>query len=698
MEGISGDYIGWIIGIASIAAGVILYLWSQRSKQKSEKRGLYKVVLKKSFDLQPAEVMGELRGSHKGGFRDYCLDRDEIDQIKKRIAAGKDVLVIGDPLAGKTRAVYEALKHAENKTAVTIPRIVDVNPNEFKVPQHLSGTRKGVLLVDDINKYVSKQHFEHLLQQYIDNGYLIIATCRKGPELDRAKSALEQIFASLFDDPVEMGKVDREEAEAVAQKTDVDMPTSYDGNIGSIFVPIEAMRQRYAEDCTDEGRAVLRSIKRLFMGGVYEEGGIYSEGHIKKVCEELEELKLEKFKWRELLDSLASLSFLQPGKEGFAVEETYIEQIFKVDCSLLDNFRELAALFSDDPEALFKVGNRADNKQYTEDLGDDYVKVKRLAVDTFQAVLSHWSLKTHTERHAMTQNSLGIAYGKLADIEDKAANCQKAIAAYQEALKVYTLERFPMDYAMTQNNLGVAYDTLAEVEDKAANCQKAIAAYQEALNVYTLERFPIQYAMTQNNLGAAYQSLGDIKDKAANGKKAIAAYQEALKVYRPEQFPMQYAAIQNNLGNAYRNLGDIEEKAANCKKAIAAYEEALKVRTLERFPMDYAMTQNNLGVAYRNLGDIEDKAANCKKAIAAYQEVLKVYTQERFPMNYANTKNNLGVAYWGLGDIADKAANCKRARKAYEAALSVYRKLDMPLQVELVERNLAILDAFEAEE
>ncbi len=163
MDPITLTIVGLVIAGASF--GVILGgpAIKARLKRRRSRKALYKTVLKKSSDLQPDEVMSELRGSHKGGFRDYCLARDEIDQIRKRIAAGQDVLVIGDPLAGKSRAVYEALKHPENKTAVTIPRIVDVNPNEFKVPQHLSGTRKGVLLIDDINKYVAKQHFELLL-------------------------------------------------------------------------------------------------------------------------------------------------------------------------------------------------------------------------------------------------------------------------------------------------------------------------------------------------------------------------------------------------------------------------------------------------------------------------------------------------------------------------------------------------------
>jgi tetratricopeptide (TPR) repeat protein len=87
----------------------------------------------------------------------------------------------------------------------------------------------------------------------------------------------------------------------------------------------------------------------------------------------------------------------------------------------------------------------------------------------------------------MTQSSLGIAYGTLAEIKDKAENCEKAIQAYQESLKVRTLEDFPMQYAMTQNNLGIAYGTLAKMKDKAENCNKAIQVFQESLKVRTLE-------------------------------------------------------------------------------------------------------------------------------------------------------------------------------------------------------------------
>ena len=56
---------------------------------------------------------------------------------------------------------------------------------------------------------------------------------------------------------------------------------------------------------------------------------------------------------------------------------------------------------------------------------------------------------------------------------------------------------------MTQNNLGNAYSTLAEVEDKAKNCQSAIQAYDEALKVYTKEEFPEVYHLVEHNLRIA---------------------------------------------------------------------------------------------------------------------------------------------------------------------------------------------------
>jgi hypothetical protein len=95
----------------------------------------------------------------------------------------------------------------------------------------------------------------------------------------------------------------------------------------------------------------------------------------------------------------------------------------------------------------------------------------------------------------------------------------KAAEAYQDSLKIRTLKDFPLDYARMQNNLGVAYKTLAEVEDRAANCRKAIRACQEALKIRKLNQFPMDYAETQIVLGSAFKALAEVENRADNCKR-----------------------------------------------------------------------------------------------------------------------------------------------------------------------------------
>jgi len=174
-------------------------------------------------------------------------------------------------------------------------------------------------------------------------------------------------------------------------------------------------------------------------------------------------------------------------------------------------------------------------------------KMLSAAIKSFENASASGALRHNSPEFVMLQNYLGIAYGTLAEVEDKAANCRNAIRAFELALKVRTLEKFPMDFAMTQNNLGNAYTTLAEVEDKAANCRNAIRAFELALKVYTLEKFPMDFAMTQNNLGAAYRTLAEVEDKAANCKRAKEAYNRALEVSQRLNLKEMVSGVQRNL-------------------------------------------------------------------------------------------------------------------------------------------------------
>ncbi len=724
--------IGILVGVAGFTLAFVTYRFTRRRKLKA----LYSVRWKNSRRLRPKDVMG-IRGNVKHGFDRYFYPRDQVAEVQERIAEGKDVLVVGNPLAGKTRTIFEALYNMRPSCDITVAKASDVSSEDLRLPFRWTEWRKGILVVDDLHQFVGKPTFDQILEMFIHKGYIIVATCRAGSELKKATVTMERLSPSLLENQVEIGQVEPEEAAIIARDSKREPPEGFDGNIGSIFLRLKTMRRRYAE-CGDKAQAVLHSLKRLHRAGLYREKDLFPVDWVKQVCEKQEGLTCEEYQWGPIVGKLEDDGFLRKSKDVLQAEEVYLEKIVSIDSTLLKNFQQMHDCFDGDPEALYKIADTADDALYTDENQEEYVQIKRLAVavatravehltdpkqaerrasalsllgtayvgladienkDTncraaigaYQAALEVYTRDRYPTHYAMTQNNLGISYGTLALVEDKAANCRKAIEAFQAALEVYTRDHFPMDYAMTQNNIGLSYGTLALVEDKAANCRKAIAAYQVALEVYTRDRFPMHYATTQNNLGIAYHNLGYVENKAANCRKAIEAYQAALEVSTRDRFPMDYAMTQNNLGNAYNTLSEVEDKAANCRKAIEAYQAALEVYTRDHFPIQYAATQNNLGIAYRNLGEVEDKAANCQKAIDAFQAALEVRTRDLFPMDYAMTQNNLGVAYRILSEIEDKAANCMRAGEAYQLALEVYREQGLKQDCQGVEHNLELL-------
>ena len=671
-----------LIGILSaIPITLAIFIYNRNKKLKA----YYEIIWKKSSSLKPKEVLG------MRPFDKYYYQRPEDDLISGSLNKKENVLIIGPPLSGKSRAAYQALMNLSKPHDVLIPKCTDINRENFLFPKHLKFWRPRVILFDDLHRFVEQQNFEHLFEIAIRNNVIIVATCRSGIEYKKVKKKMldkNMDLETIFANNIELKKVSEDIGRKIANEVGVNWDeVRFDGTIGSIFMRLMEMERRF-DECTDVEKTILRAIKGLYICGIYEENRVFPLNWVKTLAKK-DGLEGEDFRWSGWLENLEDKELITLVKDKIQAEEVYLEYLVKpkLEMSILRVFEEMIATFAGVTEALFRLGNRACAIGTVELEKAEYMKI---AITAYEEALKVYTLDRFPMQYAMTQNNLGNAYGTLAEVEAKAKNCKKAIKAYEEALRVYTPERSPMDYAMAQNNLGNVYRTLAEVEAKAENSKKAIKAYEEALRVYTLERSPMDYAMAQNNLGNAYRTLAEVEAKAENSKKAIKAYEVALRVYTPERSPMDYAMAQNNLGNAYTTLAKVEAKAKNSKKAIKACEEALKVRTLERFPMQYAMTQSSLGNAYTTLAEVEAKAENCKKAIKACEEALKVCSLERFPMHYATTQNNLANAYRTLAEAEAeaKAENCKKAIKAHEEALKVRTLECFPMDYAMTQNNL----------
>ncbi|NMG83596.1 MAG: tetratricopeptide repeat protein [Methanosarcinales archaeon] len=486
------------IVFAVIAAIIIEIIFKPFRHRVGKTKALYEVKWKKSSSLKPNELLG-IRGKPKYGFHKYYYQRQIDESIKNEIEDNKNILIIGNPLAGKTRAIYQSLITLNKPRSIIIPKLVDIqNLEDFRIPSCFSRWKK-ILVLNDLDKYIEKQNFFHLLQEFLKRDIIIVASCRSGKEYDNLCNYLEMFnfdISSIFGVPIEIPKIQRNEGETVAKQTDIDLPPTFDGNIGSIFLQLDTMRKRY-RTCTEVEKGILKSMKRLYYAGIYREREIFSFKRIKHICKVKEGIEKESYEWDGLFNKLKNKGFIEIKKDDVWIEETYLRSVIEDDLSVLDNLNEMTDFFSDDADSLFSIGNQAYH--------------------------------------------IGVI-----DI-NKAKYMKIAIKAYNEFLKVYTLDSFPMDYAATQNNLGTAYRTLGEVEAKAENCKKAIKAYEEALKVYTLDRFPMDYAMTQNNLGNAYATLAEVEAKVENCKSAIKAYNESLKVFTKEEIPEFYPIIENNL-------------------------------------------------------------------------------------------------------------------------------------------------------
>jgi len=437
------------ISISFAMIGVSYKLYEKHQSQQEKLNGLFNVTWKNSQSINKEEILGNRP------FEEYYYVRDKDEKVRDCLEKEKKVLIVGSPLGGKTRMVYEALRNSK-KYNLIIPRAKDIDIESFALPKHLKLWKPKLMFIDDLHRFVELKNFEYLFEICRKNKINLIATCRSGIEYEKTKKIMLDkninLEIELFDEIIEINEVSEKQGKEVAEIVGKNWnKTRFNRTIGSIFMPLAEMHKRFKE-CTPEEKSFLKTMKKLYVCGVYDEGQIFQLDQIKTVFEH-EGIKKENYQWEELIKSLCNKEFIKIEKKRIDriwAEEVYLEDIVELNYSELSIFEELLSIFEPFLDELFKIGNRA--------------------------------------------------YEMGSVVLEKAKYMKVAIEAYQNFLKIRTEEQFPIDYATTQNNLGIAYRKLAEVEDKAQNCKKAIEAYQNALKIRTLEQFPIQYARTQRNL------------------------------------------------------------------------------------------------------------------------------------------------------------------------------------------------------
>jgi len=486
-------------GVAVLATGTVFAFAARhvRAARRCFRSGWREAAKMRAHDLLLARALSD------SGFNDYYYEREQDGQMREAIASGSNVIVLGEPLSGKTRAVLEALRSLPDSSDVAVLKEADFS--NFAIPFHARRRWNGeIIVLDDIDRLATRPGFLDALEALVKRHAVLIATCSSGQAHEDKLSQALRSWESEFRARIRFEQVSRAVAREISTDAGIELPDHFYGPIGSIFLPLAALQAEYRL-CTREEKWILKILRNLHISGAAS----LREGMPKELLGEVISAptgpQLTGKELRTALDDLGKRGLLREADGMLQCEETFLERVVESSVDIAEAITQLVPIFRGKGSILFQMGSTALDKAL---IDIEVVRLSRAAITAFEEVVTIHTRDAFPMGYAATQNNLGIAYRTLAQVEDKANNCRAAITACEEALTIRTRDAFPMDYAMTQNNLGNAYRTLAEVEDKANNCRAAITAYEEALTILSSHQLPQQVAVVRRNLQKAMQLCG----------------------------------------------------------------------------------------------------------------------------------------------------------------------------------------------
>ncbi|MBZ0201762.1 MAG: tetratricopeptide repeat protein [Ignavibacteria bacterium] len=652
-----------VLGLIVTAAFPLLGYY----KKRRQLYNYYSMIWKKNTEISALEILG-VRPCEE-----YYMQREVDKLLTRRLMQNKNTLIIGQPLSGKTRAVFNAIKHIDRKLHVLMPRCVPMPV--FELPKDYFFKKGKIIFIDDLQHYIEKQENYHLLFKKAQQKNIpIIAACHSGKDFRKVKNKLteQNLIVDMFfgDGVLEMEKLSAEDGRKVAEKLGMLWDSvKFNGTIGSIFMRLSQMETRF-DTCDNVEKTILRVMRNLYLCGIYEDNNIIRIAWIKRasLTQELEAKEFEWSGWMKVLEEKEFLKVIAGGK--IWAEDAYLQHVIKPEAeySRLDLFTSAIDIFYDDPEVLQMIGDR----MYEIALDDAQVKdYLDSSIKAFERILELIKDTKEISRLIKVKQSLGKAYSSLSYIQDTVGNSEIAVGHFNELLALVSREANPYEYARIKMRIGNAYRVFTFIENIEESCQRSINAYNEALEIFTIEDNPLDLALTLNNLGSAYQLLAESKDHVANYRKSLDAFHEAKRVRDLTGYPEDKGFTLYNSANTYTYLSSYENTEMNLCRAIELYGEYLKSSPTSNPTGRYGGIMNNIGYAYAQLALVKEPIKNNRKAIEYLDKALEVRTMSQMPFERSETLYNLGEVYLQLSEIEDGLVNLKKAKQYLEEALGV---------------------------
>ncbi len=321
-------------------------------------------------DITHDHIMDLRADKHK----EFYYERDFDTELFEWSLAGNNILLLGNSLAGKTRAIYELIRKLALQfpdTYIIFPKNIPIGNKPIKLP--LKEGYRHIAFIEDIDDYYknennTKKRYDKMIKELVRGKVQIFATCRTGPEYKEykrlSKSKVREIFRKIM-----VGKIKREVVQGFDESIIGDIEQrEFDGNIGSIFMDIEKMRDRYRDLLNaktaeaDIAIKIMRSLKTFYFASNFTGKSAYNAEAVKDFCLRLsvsknaspkkafnnsigEEIaKQERVKLAEEIEAFNkklsaalmllesdedNLNFIRQNSSRLEVEEVYLEKIVR---------------------------------------------------------------------------------------------------------------------------------------------------------------------------------------------------------------------------------------------------------------------------------------------------------------------------------------------------------------------------------
>lgn len=340
-------------------------------------------------------------------FDEYYFNNLESKNILQSLKEKKNILIIGKPKAGKTRAAYEAIKKLDEFNVIkfreTLIEISDIPDRIFK--------GKIVIFIDDVNKYFKNLDLTELIAKLKDKSdkFIIVGTSRSGEECKVTQEVLGDYIIDF--NIIKLNDITENEASNIVRNTHTDVKLDeFDGSIGSLFLGNKDMKRRF-DHLEEVSKILFKMIKLLNIIGVFSPA--------KQI---LETLYLNELRRQEMKSNLMFESSLKHLKNN-----SFINLQNNNITPLHDSYLEFLN-YNPNREDLIRLKNLLIENKYTYELyrlGLYFAKEELFddAISCFNNVLEL------DPKYTAAWNDKGVVLVHLRD-ENEALNC------YNEALKI----------------------------------------------------------------------------------------------------------------------------------------------------------------------------------------------------------------------------------------------------------------------